>query len=104
MYDEEALILIPAQQDSAFCDRSCDLKHLGQVWKEVRINARGMMATQKLIVFKHATALGNVHAHKLFEAVKVAKKPEVAVPRSFSDYTVVIDKAAIPEGVEVIEK
>jgi hypothetical protein len=28
----------------------------------------------------------------------------VAVPRSFSDYTVTIDREKLPEGVELIEK
>ena len=66
--------------------------------------ARGMMATQKLIVFKHASALGNAPAHRLFELVKIAKKSEVAVPRKFGDYEVAIDRAAIPAGVEISEK
>lgn len=79
-------------------------KALADMFEHDRSAARGMMSTQKLVVFKHSTALGNAHAHKLFDTVKVAKKPEVAVPRSFSDYTVAIDKATIPEGVEVIEK
>ena len=66
--------------------------------------ARGMMATQKLLVFKHDSALGNAPSHKLFDLVKIAKKPGVAVPRKFADYDVTIDRAAIPSGVEVIER
>ena len=79
-------------------------KALSDMFEHDHSAARGMMATQKLVVFKHASALGKAHAHKLFEAVKVARKPEVAVPRSFSDYTVAIDKTAVPEGVEILEK
>ena len=79
-------------------------KALSDMFEHDHSAARGMMATQKLVVFKHASALGNAHAHKLFEAVKVARKSEVAVPRSFSDYTVAIDKTAVPEGVEILEK
>ena len=66
--------------------------------------ARGMMATQKLIVFKHASALGNAPSHKLFDVVKIVKKDGVTVPRKFADYEVTIDQSAIPAGVEVIEK
>jgi CRISPR-associated protein Csd2 len=65
--------------------------------------ARGMMATQKLIVFKHASALGNAPSHRLFDLVQIAKNPDVAVPRKFSDYAVSIDRAALPSGVEIIE-
>ena len=69
--------------------------------------ARGMMATQKLIVFKHDSALGNAPSHKLFDLVMIAKKPDVAVPRKFADYEVtdVNDiRGKLPAGVEVIEK
>ena len=69
--------------------------------------ARGMMATQKLIIFKHDSALGNAPSHKLFDLVKIAKKDGVVVPRKFTDYKltdVAAIRSALPSGVEVIEK
>ncbi len=66
--------------------------------------ARGLMATEKLIVFKHDSALGNAPSHKLFDLVKIVRKDDVAVPRGFADYTVTIDEASKPAGVEIIEK
>ena len=70
--------------------------------------ARGMMATQKLIVFKHDSALGNAPSHKLFDLVKIAKKSDVTVPRKFADYEVTTPKEGPLEepfkGIEVIEK
>jgi CRISPR-associated protein Csd2 len=66
--------------------------------------ARGKMATRKLIVFKHSSDLGNASSHLLFDRVTVARKPEVTVPRSFSDYAVTINKINLPEGVDLIEK
>jgi len=67
--------------------------------------ARGMMATQKLIIFKHDSALGNAPSHKLFDLVKVEKKAAVEVPRKFSDYIVTIPSDCdLPSGVHVIEK
>ena len=67
--------------------------------------ARGMMATQKLIIFKHDSALGNAPSHKLFDLIKIVKKKDVVVPRKFTDYEVVVPtKEDIPSGVEVIEK
>ena len=65
--------------------------------------ARGMMATQKLIIFKHQTALGNASSHRLFDLVSIKKKANVAVPRNVNDYEMNIDKTGIPAGVEVIE-
>ena len=67
-----------------------------------RSAARGLMSAQKLIVFKHDSVLGNAPANKLFDLVKVKKVCDGA-PRSFSDYTVTIDKAGLPANVTVDE-
>lgn len=67
-----------------------------------RSAARGLMSAQKLIVFKHDSVLGNAPANKLFDLVKVEKICEGA-PRSFSDYTVTINKDALPAGVAIEE-
>ena len=61
--------------------------------------ARGNMAVRELLVFKHDSELGNAPAHKLFESVSIARKDGVEVPRSYSDYEVKINEAAIPAGV-----
>ena len=60
--------------------------------------ARGKMAVRELIVFKHDCELGNAPAYKLFESVHIARKPEVAVARAYSDYTVTVD-SQLPAGV-----
>ena len=65
--------------------------------------ARGMMATRRLIVFKHADPLGNAPAWKLFDLVSVAKKDGVENPRAFSDYQVTVDEAGLPAGVEIVQ-
>jgi len=64
--------------------------------------ARGKMAVRKLYIFKHESELGNAPSHKLFELVKVNRAGQVHPPRSFSDYTVSVDKT--PDGVTNIEK
>lgn len=66
--------------------------------------ARGKMASRKLIVFKHASDLGNAPSHLLFDRISLAAKPDVTAPRSFKDYTVTIDKDNLPAGVELIER
>lgn len=67
-----------------------------------RSAARGLMSAQKLIVFKHDSVLGNAPANKLFDLVKIEKEYDGA-PRSFSDYTVTIDKSGLPANVTVEE-
>lgn len=68
-----------------------------------RSASRGLMSLRKLIVFKHKSEFGNAPSHTLFELVKVSRKNPESPARSFGDYEVAIDKAAIPEGVELVE-
>ncbi|MBZ4687065.1 MAG: CRISPR-associated protein Csd2 family [Clostridiales bacterium] len=69
-----------------------------------RSAARGKMATRKLIIFEHGSALGNAPAHKLFDLVKVSRKDPGHPARSYDDYEVSINKSALPAGVRIIEK
>lgn len=68
-----------------------------------RSAARGMMSTRKLIVFEHASALGNAPAHALFDRVRVTRNDDSKPPRSFSDYVVTVNRDDLPEGIEVHE-
>ncbi len=61
--------------------------------------ARGQMAVRELIVFRHASELGEAPAHRLFDTVHVAHQEGVTAPRSYADYTVTVDEASLPEGV-----
>ena len=67
-----------------------------------RSASRGLMSARKLIVFKHASELGNAPANKLFDLVKVEKTGD-SVARSFNDYTVTVDEAQLPENVNIEE-
>lgn len=63
--------------------------------------ARGKMAVRKLIIFEHSSELGNAPSHKLFDLVTVKKKEGVMAPRSFEDYVLHINEAALPSGVRM---
>jgi CRISPR-associated protein Csd2 len=78
-------------------------KALGSLFDLDRSAARGLMATRGLYIFKHDSKLGSAPAHKLFESVSIKLKEGVVSPRSFNDYTVSVDRSAVPEGVEIIE-
>ncbi|TAN37771.1 MAG: type I-C CRISPR-associated protein Cas7/Csd2 [Verrucomicrobia bacterium] len=69
---------------------------LVNMFEHDRSAARGLMATRKLIVFKHDTALGNAPAHVLFEHVKVERVDTTKPPRAFSDYRVTLDGKELP--------
>jgi len=105
LYRENGFLNPFFADDTGFSD--ADAKFFFESLKKMfdfdRSAARGLMASQKLIVFKHASKLGNAPAHVLFDAVKIVKKEGVEYPRSFVDYEVSVDKSAVPDGVEVIE-
>jgi CRISPR-associated protein Csd2 len=89
---------------------------LESMFEHDRSAARGEMASRKLVVFKHASPLGNAPAHKLFDLVHVGRnvdgemyKPgdrrldNLPPARRYEDYLVQIDRR-LPEGVEIIER
>ena len=63
----------------------------------------GSMVMRKVILFQHGNELGSAPAHKLYELLKVAKKPGVEVPRSYADYDVQLAKEQLPSEVAVEE-
>lgn len=104
---------------TGFSDADLDLlfEALGTMFEHDRSAARGEMATRRLIVFRHASALGNAKANDLFDRVKTWRvfrgeryrpgdeRLDNAPPaRSFEDYAITIDREGLPEGIEIIEK
>jgi CRISPR-associated protein Csd2 len=77
--------------------------------------ARGEMACRRAIAFKHANPLGNAPAHALFERVKIGRNIDGSFrhinrrldnyppARDFADYAIEVDRADLPEGVEIID-
>ena len=82
---------------------------LTQMFEHDHSAARGEMVARQLVAFKHASALGNAPAHRLFERVSVkrteANGSEGILPpaRSFADYRVELDLDDMPANVEAIE-
>jgi CRISPR-associated protein Csd2 len=90
---------------------------LEQMFDHDRSAARGEMATRKLILFRHESALGNARAQTLFDRVTVQRMHQGAsyeigsegtgnLPpaRKWQDYQVSIDREGLPGGVEIIER
>ncbi|AID44640.1 CRISPR-associated protein, Csd2 family [Candidatus Arthromitus sp. SFB-mouse-SU] len=69
-----------------------------------RSASHGKMATRKLYVFEHETALGNAPSHKLFDLIEVERKDKSKPSRHFNDYEISIDRDSLPKGVDLIEK
>lgn len=95
-----------ATKGTGFSQADLDLlfEALVNMFEHDRSAARMEMNAQRLIVFKHGSKLGDAPAQKLFERVRVARKPDVKLPRAFADYEVTIDRDGLPAGIEIIEK
>lgn len=78
---------------------------LEHMFEHDRSAARGEMVARHLVVFKHASALGNAPAHELFERVTVDRvNGEKGSPaRAFTDYAVKLDGQVIKGFKHVVE-
>jgi CRISPR-associated protein Csd2 len=90
---------------------------LGNMFDHDRSAARGEMASRKLILFRHQSALGNAQAQSLFDRVTTQRVhqgsvQEIGSPatdnwppaRKWTDYQVTIDREGLPAGVEIVER
>ena len=81
-----------------------------------RSAARGEMTARRLVVFRHASTLGNAPAHRLFERVSVRRvvdgesldlrspsARELPPARAYADYAVHVDTGDLPSGVDVMD-
>lgn len=94
---------------------------LGNMFDHDRSAARGEMASRKLILFRHQSALGNAQAQSLFDRVRTLRVHQGAAheigseayykntdnwppARRWEDYRVTIDRDNMPSGVEIVER
>lgn len=106
LYRAHGFVSAKLAERTGFSDDDLDFlwQALAEMFEHDRSAARGEMSAKKLVVFRHASALGNARAHDLFERVGAARRDGAAgVPRSYDDYTVTVDRDRLPEGIEVRE-
>jgi len=105
LYRVEGYISAHLAEKTEFSTEDLELlwSALTNMFDHDRSAARGKMASRKLIVFEHATPLGNAPAQKLFDLIRVERNDETSPPRCYGDYTVLVDKAALPDGIELKE-
>ena len=78
---------------------------LEHMFEHDRSAARGEMVARHLVVFKHASALGNAPAHELFERVTVDRvQGEKGSPaQAFTDYAVKLDGQTLKSFRQFVE-
>lgn len=93
---------LAAQTDFSDADLALLWESFANMFEHDRSAARGEMSTRGLYVFKHESQLGNAPAHDLFARIQPKLKEGVMVPRDFGDYSVSVDAANLPQGVELV--
>lgn len=93
-----------AQKTTGFSEEDLELlwNAIINMFENDHSAARGKMCLRKLFIFKHDSALGNAPSNVLFDKIMIKKNTDNP-PRSFSDYTVTVDKN-MPSGVDLIER
>lgn len=106
LYRAEGYISAPLAQRTGFAEEDLEFfwQALLNMFEHDHSAARGRMSSRKLIIFEHATSLGNAPAHRLFELVTVQRKDAAKPPRAFGDYEIAINYEAKPAEVTIIEQ
>jgi CRISPR-associated protein Csd2 len=106
LYRAEGFISAKFAQKTGFSEEDLELfwTALVNMFDHDHSAARGKMSARKLFVFKHDSELGNAPAAVLFETITADLTDKSAPPRAFGAYAISVDRAAIPSGVELIEK
>lgn len=118
LYVAHGFVSAKFAERTGFSDADLDLLYeaLANMFEHDRSAARGEMTTRKLIVFAHENALGNAHAHALFDRVRIGRNVDgefralddkglgnLAPARKFADYRIEIARDGLPAGVEIRE-
>lgn len=106
LYRAEGYISAALAQRTGFSEEDLELlwEALLNMFEHDHSAARGRMASRKLIIFKHDSALGNAPAHKLFDLVTVSRNNLDAPPRNYKDYQICIDTEHLSAGVSIEER
>lgn len=106
-------------QETNFSEDDLELlwNALLNMYEHDRSSSKGLMATRKLFVFKHVgtdsdsaqrtrqAMLGCAPAHTLFDLVRIERTSGLeGPPRRFEDYEITVDRDALPDGVELLER
>lgn len=103
---------------TGFSEGDLDLlfQALMDMFEHDRSAARGEMSARRLVVFRHAGALGNARAQTLFDRVRAWRVVDgelvepghagvsgLAPARHWKDYAITVEHAGLPAGIKIIE-
>ncbi|MDP3177424.1 MAG: type I-C CRISPR-associated protein Cas7/Csd2 [Spirochaetaceae bacterium] len=103
LYRTHGFISAHLAAQTGFSQEDLDLfwEALANMFEHDRSAARGLMSARRLVIFEHASALGNKSAHELFERV-TWKRTTQGPARSFADYEILLDGSPLAETVKTV--
>lgn len=94
LYRTHGFVSAPLAKQTGFSQEDLDLfwEALQNMFENDRSAARGLMGARRLVIFEHASLMGNASAQDLFDRVKAERATDAAkAAREFSDYRVTLD-------------
>jgi CRISPR-associated protein Csd2 len=93
LYRAYGFISAPLANQTGFSEEDLQLfwEALQNMFEHDRSAARGLMSAQRLIIFEHASLMGNKPVQYLFNRVAITRKDADKPVRDFSDYHVTLD-------------
>ena len=106
VYEAHGFVSASLAAQTGFTEEDLELfwESLCNMFEHDRSAARGLMSTQRLIIFTHESSLGNAPAHRLFERVRLSKLDGNQPARDFRDYKLEIDEDNLPEGIKLVKR
>ncbi|GHV62031.1 type I-C CRISPR-associated protein Cas7/Csd2 [Spirochaetia bacterium] len=106
LYRTYGFISAPLANQTGFSEEDLTLfwEALQNMFEHDRSAARGLMSAQRLIIFEHASFMGNKPAQELFDRVTVIRRDnDKELPaRDFSAYTISLDGKELREFKTVV--
>jgi CRISPR-associated protein Csd2 len=101
LYRSHGFVSASLAQKTGFSQDDLDLlwEAILNMFEHDRSAARGLMSTRHLVVFEHASKLGDAPAHALFERVRVERLEPGTPARAFSDYRILLDGRPLEPGL-----
>ncbi|MBF0144383.1 MAG: type I-C CRISPR-associated protein Cas7/Csd2 [Magnetococcales bacterium] len=103
LYRTHGFVSAPLAAQTGFSEADLNLlwEALGNMFEHDRSASRGEMAARSLLLFRHASAMGEAPAHALFDRVQVALREPGKLARTFADYTVTFDGQQLDQVLAV---
>ncbi len=94
LYRVHGFISAPLADQTGFSEEDLQLfwDALEHMFEHDRSASRGLMSSQRLVIFEHSSKLGNKPAHELFARIEAKRANDPSLPaRDFKDYVIMLD-------------